>query len=197
MNVFKSLFNLSPSYREGTGMGLPHRGTMGLRIFLIGFMGCGKTHWGQALSKKLGLPFFDLDEKIEEKEEKPVAAIFSDEGEEYFRLLEKEVLYLLTESHDSFVMATGGGTPCYYNNIGYMKKSGIVVWLNCSVGLIYERLLQGRDKRPLIKSLSNAELRSYIIKKLSDRKIYYEQATTIVAEDHQQLETLVSKIFHT
>lgn len=168
-----------------------------MKIFLIGFMGCGKTHWGHALSKKLGLPFFDLDQKIEEKEEKSIRAIFSDEDEEYFRLLEKEVLYLLTESHDSFVMAAGGGTPCFYNNIGYMKKSGIVVWLNCSIEVIYERLVKAREKRPLLKDLTNDELHSYIVKKLSDRKIYYEQATTIVTDDNLKLESLVSKIFHT
>lgn len=171
--------------------------TSALKIFLIGFMGCGKTHWGYGLSKKLGLPFFDLDQKIEEKEEKSISAIFSEEGEEYFRLLEKDVLYLLTESHDSFVMAAGGGTPCFYNNIGYMKKSGIVVWLNCSVDTIYERLVKERDKRPLIRNLTDAELRSYIVKKLSDRKIYYEQATTIITDDNLKLDYLVSKIFHT
>jgi len=168
-----------------------------MKIFLTGFMGCGKTHWGQALSQKLGLPFFDLDHKIEEKEERSINAIFKEEGEEYFRLLEKEVLYLLTESHDSFVMATGGGTPCFYNNIGYMKKSGIVVWLNCTVDAIYERLVTEREKRPLVKDLTDEQLRSYIIKKLADRKIYYEQATAIVVGDNLQLDALVSKIFHT
>jgi shikimate kinase len=187
MSNSKSLSSLSAT----TG------GQGAMRIFLIGFMGCGKTHWGHALSKKLGLPFFDLDHHIEEKEEKPITTIFSEHGEEYFRLLEKEVLHLLTESHDSFIMAAGGGTPCFYNNIGYMKKSGIVLWLNCSVNSIYERLLKERDKRPLIRDLSETELRSFIIKKMADRKIYYEQATTMVTEDHLHLETLVSKIFHT
>ncbi len=168
-----------------------------MKIFLIGFMGCGKTHLGHGLSKKLGLPFFDLDHHVEEKEEAPITTIFSEQGEEYFRLLEKEVLYLLTESHESFVMAAGGGTPCFYNNIGYMKKSGIVVWLNCSVDCIYERLLKERGKRPLIKDLSEASLRSYIIKKFSDRKIYYEQATVTICEDVPTLDDVVSKIFHT
>jgi shikimate kinase len=168
-----------------------------MKIFLIGFMGCGKSHWGQALSKKLALPFFDLDQKIEEKEEKTINSIFKEEGEEYFRLLEKDVLYLLTESHESFVMATGGGTPCFYNNIGYMKKSGIVVWLNCSMDCIYDRIVNERDKRPLVRDLTEEQLRSYIIKKLAGRKIYYEQATAIVTEDNLQLDALVSKIFHT
>lgn len=175
----------------------PHRGTVGLKVFLIGFMGCGKTHWGQALSRKLGLPFFDLDHRIEEKEEKTINAIFSDEGEEYFRMLEKEVLYLLTESHDSFVMATGGGTPCFYNNIGYMKKSGTVLWLNCSVDCIFDRLVAEKENRPLVKNLTEEELRAYIIKKFSDRKIYYEQANATINDDDPKLDAVVSKIFHT
>ena len=95
-----------------------------MKIFLLGFMGCGKTHWGKLLSEKLNIPFFDLDEKIIEHEGRSVAEIFAREGEEYFRLLEKDVLHILTESHDTFVMATGGGTPCFYNNIDYLKKRG-------------------------------------------------------------------------
>jgi shikimate kinase len=174
-----------------------HRGAGGLKIFLIGFMGCGKTYWGQALSKKLGLPFFDLDHQIEEKEETSINTIFTEKGEEYFRLLEKEVLYLLTESHVSFVMATGGGTACYFNNIGYMKKSGVVVWLNCSMDCIYERLTKGREQRPLVKDLDAEALRAYITKKWSDRKIFYEQATAIVTDDDPKLDGLLATIFHT
>jgi len=167
-----------------------------MKIFLIGFMGCGKTYWGQKLSRKLQLPFFDLDAQIEEKEEKSITAIFNEEGEEYFRLLEKEVLYLLTESHESFVMAAGGGTPCFYNNIAYMKKSGTVIWLNCSVDCMYSRLLNEREKRPLLKDASEQDLRSYIKKKFSDRKIYYEQANAIINNDNPEIDALVSQIFH-
>src|SRR5688572_16388089 len=103
-----------------------------MKIFLIGFMGCGKTHWGKLLSEKLNMSFFDLDEKIVEHENRSVNQIFEQEGEEYFRLVEKDILHLLSESHETFVMATGGGTPCFYNNIDYLKKQGITVWINCS-----------------------------------------------------------------
>jgi len=167
-----------------------------MKIFLIGFMASGKTHWGHEVSKKLGVPFFDLDNKIEEKEDKTINTIFAGQGEEYFRLLEKEVLYLLTESHDSFVMATGGGTPCYYNNIEYMKKSGTVVWINSPLDCVFERLKKERNKRPLVKDLSDEQLHNYIIKKFSDRKIYYEQATTIVNDENLHLDQLVAAIFH-
>jgi shikimate kinase len=167
-----------------------------MKIFLTGFMGCGKTHWGRELSKKISVPFFDLDEKIEEQEGKSIAAIFEDEGEEYFRLLEKDVLYLLTESHESFVMATGGGTPCFYNNIDYLKKQGTVVWINCSVDCLFSRLVHEKDKRPLISNIPEDQLKSYIVKKFSNRKIFYQQANVILNEDDIRLEDLVDKIFH-
>lgn len=167
-----------------------------MKVFLIGFMGCGKSHWGKALSEKLRVPFFDLDEKIAEQEGKSISEIFEKEGEEHFRLLEKDILHLLTESHESFVMATGGGTPCFYNNIDYLKRQGTVVWINCSTDCLYNRLVKEKDKRPLIKDISNTELKSYIIKKYSSRKIYYQQATVILPEDVITLENMMDKIFH-
>jgi shikimate kinase len=167
-----------------------------MRIFLIGFMGCGKTHWGKLLSAKMKMPFFDLDEKIEENEGRTVAEIFAKEGEEYFRLLEKDVLHLLTESHEGFIMATGGGTPCFYNNIDYLKKQGIVVWINCSTDCLYQRLVKEKDKRPLISNIRDVDLKNYIVKKYSGRKIYYQQANVILPEENITLENLLSKIFH-
>ena len=167
-----------------------------MKIFLIGFMGCGKTHWGERLAQKLGLPFFDLDHKIEEKEGKAINEIFGEHGEEHFRLLEKDVLHLLAESHESFVMACGGGTPCYYNNIAYMKKNGSVYWLNCSVECLFNRLVQEKETRPLVRDLSNEQLHAYIVKKLADRKIYYEQATAKISDDNLTLEKLLDKVFH-
>ena len=167
-----------------------------MKIFLIGFMGCGKTHWGKQLSQKLQIPFFDLDSLIEEREGKSITAIFAEMGEEYFRMLEKDVLYLVTESHESFIMATGGGTPCFFNNIDYMKSRGTAIWINCSVECLHSRLVKEKDKRPLISSIPDNELRSYIIKKFSDRKIFYQQAQVILNEDDVTLERLIEKTFH-
>jgi len=167
-----------------------------LKIFLIGFMGCGKTHWGKLLSEKLAMPFFDLDEKIAEHEGRSIAEIFAREGEEYFRLLEKDVLHLLSESHEGFVMATGGGTPCFYNNVDYLKKQGTVVWINCSTDILYQRLLKEKSKRPLISNIPDDQLKNFIIKKYSGRKIFYTQANVILPEEHVTMENLVNKIFH-
>ena len=175
---------------------LPFRGFGGMKIFLIGFMGSGKTHWGRLLGSTLNLPFFDLDEQIVSHEGKTIAEIFAENGEEYFRELEKNTLHLLTESHDSFVMASGGGTPCYFNNIEYMKDTGTVVWINTATDELHKRLLGEKEKRPLIKDLSDDQLRGFILKKYADRRIYYQQADITVDEQPVELDKLIQKIFH-
>ena len=167
-----------------------------MKIFLIGFMGSGKTHWGRLLGEKLNLPFFDLDEQVVSHEDKSIAEIFAEYGEEYFRELEKNTLHLLTESHDSFILASGGGTPCYFNNIEYMKDTGTVVWINTDTDELHKRLLNEKDKRPLIKDLSDDQLRRFILKKYADRRIYYQQADITVDEQPVELDKLIQKIFH-
>ncbi len=167
-----------------------------MKIFLIGFMGSGKTHWGRQLSQKLNIPFFDLDEQIVSHEGKAINEIFAQQGEEYFRLLEKDTLHIITESHESFVMACGGGTPCYFNNIEYMYKAGTTVWINTATETLFKRLIAEKDKRPLIRELDDEQLRSFIVKKYADRRIYYEQADVIVDEEPVQLDKLLEKIFH-
>ena len=159
-------------------------------------MGCGKTHWGKEIGRKLGIPFFDLDEQIIASEGKSINDIFAGEGEEFFRLKEKEVLYLVTESHESFVMACGGGTPCFYNNIDYMNKSGTTVWIHCSVECLFQRLKKEKEKRPLIRELSDDQLRAFIIKKFADRKIFYQQASVIINDDDIDIDKVVNMIFH-
>jgi len=167
-----------------------------LKIFLIGFMGSGKTHWGRLLSQKLSLPFFDLDEQVVNEENKTITEIFAQEGEEYFRLKEKEVLHIITESHSTFVMSCGGGAPCYFNNIEYMNKAGTTVWINASINTLFKRLLKEKEQRPLLRELSDDQLKMFIKKKFSDRKIYYEQADMIVEDENITLDHFIEKIFH-
>jgi shikimate kinase len=93
-------------------------------------------------------------------------------------------------------MACGGGAPCFFNNIDYMKSRGTTVWINCSTDCLYSRLVNEKDKRPLIRSIPDDELKSYIIRKYSDRKIFYQQADVILAEDDVNLEALIEKTFH-
>ena len=167
-----------------------------MKIFLIGFMGSGKTFWGKKLSEKLGLPFFDLDEQVEAQEGKTINEIFVQEGEEYFRLHEKDTLHIITESHDSFVMSTGGGTPCYFNNIEFMNKSGTTIWINTSIDLLFERLIKEKEERPLLKNIQDDQLKGFIIKKFSDRKIYYELASVFIDDASNSMEEILEKIFH-
>ncbi len=167
-----------------------------MKIFLIGFMGAGKTHWGRELSRKLNLPFFDLDEQVVSREDKSISDIFAEKGEEYFRLLEKETLHIITESHDSFIMACGGGSPCYFNNLDYMNQAGTTVWINTPIDVLFQRLLKEKNERPLIRSLTDDQLRGFIIKKFADRKIYYEQADVIVDDEPVHLDSLIEMVFH-
>lgn len=166
------------------------------KIFLIGFMGSGKTHWGRMLSENLQLPFFDLDYVIAQTENKSISDIFTEKGEEYFRYKEKEVLEELVNDHQKFILSCGGGTPCFFNNILFMKKSGKVIWLDTSVDVLKKRLLKERMSRPLIKAIGDAELKHYIIRKLGERKMYYEQADIIIDEEKITLSSLVELLNH-
>ena len=154
-------------------------------------MGSGKTHWGKLLSSKLQLPFRDLDSLIVEKEQRSVSDIFAAEGEEYFRYKEMEMLEDLVGEEENFILSCGGGTPCFFNNIEFMKKSGKVVWLNTSVDVLKERLLKERMSRPLIREVDDEELKRFIIRKLSERKMYYEQADITVNEESITLDELI------
>ena len=154
-------------------------------------MGSGKTHWGQRLAAKLGMPFHDLDSLIVEKENRTVAEIFAGKGEEFFRFLEKETLEAITENQESFILSCGGGTPCFFNNIEFMKKNGKVIWLNTAVDVLRQRLQRERMSRPLIAEVSEDELQRYIIRKLSERRMYYQQADVTVSEENTNLDELI------
>lgn len=167
-----------------------------MKIYLIGFMGSGKTHWGRLLSRKLGLPFFDLDEQIANAENKTINEIFESRGEEFFRVREKEILHIITESHSAFIMSCGGGAPCYFNNIEYMNQAGTTVWINASPDVIFERLLREKEHRPLLKSLSDEQLKTFIKKKFSDRRIFYEQANVVIEDETITLDRFIESIFH-
>ena len=160
-------------------------------------MGSGKTHWGKLVAHRLQMPFYDLDEVIVGNENLSVAEIFGSFGEEYFRMKEKEALEKLVESGDSMVVSCGGGTPCFFNNIDYMKKYGIVVWLNTHVDILLHRLMKERMQRPLLKDLRDDELRNYIIRKLNERRMYYEQADVIIEkEDAISMNDFIQTVLH-
>jgi len=165
-----------------------------MRVYLIGFMGSGKSHWGRLVSARMKLPFYDLDDVIVQKAGKSIAAIFAELGEEQFRTLEKELLEELTESNPDLVLSCGGGTPCFFGNIDYMKDHGKVIWLNTSLDTLVARLVKEKNHRPLIRDIPDAELKAVINKKLHDRKLYYEQAHLSLHEETLSLEQIQSAI---
>ncbi|HUQ66458.1 MAG TPA: shikimate kinase [Flavitalea sp.] len=168
-----------------------------MRIFLIGFMGSGKSHWGRQLAKQIKVPFHDLDEVIGSRENKSVAQIFHDSGEEAFRIKEREVLEALIDENATMVLSCGGGTPCFFNNIEKMKKYGVVVWLNTHVEILLKRLMSEKSARPLIKNIKDNDMRSYIIRKLNERRMYYEQADVIIDnEDSISMNDFIQTVLH-
>lgn len=143
------------------------------KIYLTGFMGSGKSYVGSRLATELGLPFIDLDAEIEANAGKPITAIFADDGEAAFRRLETEALRA-TAAQPAFVLATGGGAPCFHGNMAWMNANGTTVFLDPDLEVLLARLEAGRDHRPVLQS--GKELRQLVVEKLAARRPIYEQA---------------------
>ncbi|MEZ4987044.1 MAG: shikimate kinase [Saprospiraceae bacterium] len=144
-------------------------------LFLTGFMGSGKTHVGKKLATLLDMPFLDLDEDIVEKAGKSVHELFAQHGEAWFRLLERRAL------HDTLfippsIVATGGGAPCFFNNMDWMNTHGKTIFMDASLPVLVKRLWKGKEKRPLLKDLSEDQLEVSIQSRVSGRLPYYHQA---------------------
>ena len=154
----------------------------GRRIFLIGFMGAGKSHYGRPLAELLGCPFIDLDERIEQRAAATIAAIFAHHGEDHFRQLERAVLESLLPL-PSFVMATGGGTPCYGDTIDMLNAAGTTVFLDVPVADLVHRLRQASAHRPLLAG--REDLYSSIEQRLAERRSCYERAHLHLHLDNQ------------
>ena len=143
-------------------------------------MGSGKTTSGKTLSKKLALPFYDLDELIEKQIGMSISEYFKNHGEDKFRETEKEILRC-TFSMEGAIIATGGGTPCFYNNIEEINKNGISIYLKANAKLLYSRLHEKKVKRPLISNLSDKELFNSLEDLLSEREKFYSKAQFTVS----------------
>lgn len=144
------------------------------KIFLIGLPGAGKTTMGLDLAVDLGLQFVDLDQDIEKANKQSVREIFEEKGEAHFRQLEKLHLDKVLDELDEFVMATGGGTPCFFNNLETMKRAGVTIFINTPIEQINERL-EKDSTRPLMKTATLEEL-------LAKRKEWYSQADHTIQE---------------
>ncbi len=141
-------------------------------------MGSGKSYCGKQLAKKLAIPFIDLDDYLESKEGRTIATIFEAEGEHAFRLLEEKYLQELL-AMDNVVIAAGGGTPCFFDNLSTMNKHGLTVYLSASINVLFDRLSSETGKRPLLINKSREELRQYIEATLKGRSYFYRKARII------------------
>ncbi len=144
-------------------------------FFLNGFMGSGKSHWGKIWAANYKLGFIDLDEVIQMEEGGSVVDIFEEKGEDYFRTVEAKKLREMATVKSS-IIACGGGTPCFHDNMKWMNEHGISVYLSATPDEILRRLIKGQQQRPLIKKLSQAELLFFIQQKLKEREPFYNQA---------------------
>jgi len=156
----------------------PFRGPGG-KIFLIGFMGSGKTYWGSRWAAKYALPFIDLDKLVEERENKTIVQLFEQNGEEYFRQVETDCLKNFP-GDGPFIMSCGGGAPCFNDNMKWMNEHGTTLYLSAGPEFLYNRVGEEKDKRPLLKNLAGSELLSFIEQKLKEREPFYRQAKIIL-----------------
>lgn len=153
------------------------------RIFLIGYMGAGKTTLGRVLSKEMGLQFIDLDIFIEGRQHKSVKQIFADIGEDGFRQLERRALEEVSQYED-VVIALGGGTPCFFDNMQVVNAAGISIWLKPSEDVLLRRLIAGKSKRPILAGKSDGELLDFIRSQMTLREPYYSRATYTLDSDN-------------
>jgi shikimate kinase len=149
-------------------------------------MGSGKTTIGKKLSKELHLQFIDLDAFIENRYRKSVGEIFAEKGEAAFREIERKTLEEVAQ-FENVVISTGGGTPCFFNNMAVMNEAGTTIHIKVSVDELARRLSLSKDKRPLIKGKTPEELKLFITDNLEKRKSFYNQADYVF--DAEQLET--------
>ena len=167
------------------------------RIILIGYMGAGKTTIGKALSKELGIVFYDLDWYIESRMRKTVSEIFAERGEEGFRKIEYNMLHEVAEFED-VIISCGGGTPCFFDNMDYLNQQGQVVYLKADPEVLYKHLMMAKTERPLIKGKSHDELLTFIREQLEKREPFYSKARYTLdvnlMDNYEKIQTSVEKI---
>jgi shikimate kinase len=162
-----------------------------VKFYFIGMPGSGKTTIAKQVAHHLNLPFVDLDDEIVRREGITIQEIFKTKGERHFRLIESALLKEYAESNDSFVMATGGGAPCFHDGIDIINHSGVSIFLNESLSTIAKRVANKSD-RPLLSAGNDAELISKLEKTFNARIAIYNKAKTIV--ENPTLESVLEKL---
>ncbi len=165
-----------------------------MKIYLIGYMGCGKSTIGRKLADLMGISFVDLDKYIEERYFKSVPAIFAEEGEERFREKERAALIEVSEFED-VVIGTGGGAPCFFDNMDVMSNKGVTVYIAPDTEVLAARLIKSKTERPLIIGKSYEDLILFINEALKKRAPYYEKAKIIIrGENNLDPQLVIDKI---
>ena len=168
-----------------------------IRIFLIGYMGAGKTTLGKAFARAMGLTFVDLDWYIEERYHKTVSQIFAERGEDGFRELEKRMLHEASDFED-VVISVGGGTPCFFDNMDYMNQVGETVFLDVDNQVLFRRLKVAKQQRPLLVNKSDEELMAFVQEALEKRLPHYTKAKHVfngeLLENRYQIQQSVERL---
>ena len=162
-------------------------------IFFIGFMGVGKSTIANELSEILDINVIDTDQEIENLENNSISNIFNKNGEFYFRKAESKLLRNL-DSKKKKIIACGGGLPLFHDNMNYINEHGISIYLKADLNFIYNRLKKQKKKRPLIKNLTNTELKKFILNKSKEREKVYEKAKYIVNINNKEKKEILREI---
>lgn len=163
-----------------------------IRIFLIGYMGTGKTTLGKAFARELGIPFVDLDWYIEERFHKTISQLFDERGEEAFRNIERKMLEEVAAFED-VIISTGGGTPCYFDNMDLMNACGQTVLLEASPQVLFSRLSVARNQRPSLQGKNDEQLKAIISSGLASRDKYYRKAQFVFGSNELESRRQVSQ----
>lgn len=159
-------------------------------IFLVGFMGSGKTTWGKKIAHAMQLPFVDLDHEIVAQIGMSIPEYFEKYGEQAFRELENE--FLKKQENRNAIISTGGGTPCYFDNMEWINANGISLYLYHTPKSLYARLSQSDvNKRPVLKGLQGDDLLAFIEQKLDERAPFYDQSQLKIEQIHTSLEDII------
>ena len=167
------------------------------KIILIGYMGSGKTAVGMLLKKNLNYKFCDLDHYIEKKMKVPISEIFKTKGELYFRELERKSLEILLKKSESLILSLGGGTPCYYDTMNYLKNldNSLTFYLQAHVNVLTKRLSESDNKRPLITHLRGSDqIKEFVGKHLFERHSFYLKADHKINTDNKSIEKVTREI---
>lgn len=165
-----------------------------MKVVLVGYMASGKSTIGKILSHSLEIDFIDLDTAIALEVGLSIPEIFENKGELFFRKTETQVLNKLLKSNQSFVLATGGGTPCYGNNMKLINAMASSSYLKLPISSLVERVIKEKETRPLVANILDEDLPEFIGKHLFERNIYYSKAENIIDCDKKSLKEIVKKI---